>query len=100
ARGYELERIGGGVGQQIRNLAPLIVPVTLRAILSGEEVVDAMDLRAFGSGKRTWYHMLRYSSLDKALIVVSMLVLLASVVIAHLGYGSLWVPDFLARLVS
>jgi energy-coupling factor transport system permease protein len=95
ARGYELERLGGGVVQQVRHLAPLVVPVTLRAILSGEEVVDAMDLRAFGSGPRTWYHQLRYSTLDRVIIAASVAVLILSVVAAHLGFGQFWVPGFL-----
>ncbi len=97
ARGYELERLGGGSGQQIRHLAPLVVPVTLRAILRGEEVVDAMDLRAFGSGKRTWYHELHYSTLDKVLIAVSLAVLVLSFIAAHLGFGQFWVPSFLLK---
>ncbi len=95
ARGYELERLGGGIVQQVRHLAPLVVPVTLRAILSGEEVVDAMDLRAFGSGRRTWYHELHYSTLDKIVIGVSVVILVLSVASAHLGFGQFWVPPFL-----
>jgi energy-coupling factor transport system permease protein len=95
ARGYELERIGGGIAQQIQHLAPLVVPVTLRAILSGEEVVDAMDLRAFGSGPRTWYHELHYATFDKVLIGASVAVLVLSFVAAHLGWGQFWVPGFL-----
>ncbi len=97
ARGYELERLGGGVVQQIQHLAPLVVPVTLRAILSGEEVVDAMDLRAFGSTKRTWYHELRYSTLDKVVIAASVALLVGSFAAAHLGLGLFWVPEFLIR---
>src|SRR6185503_9315941 len=44
ARGYELERAGGLI-RALRNLAPLLVPVTIGAILKGEELIDAMDLR-------------------------------------------------------
>ncbi len=92
ARGYELERLGGGILKQVRNLSPLVVPVTLRAILSGEEVVDAMDLRAFGSGPRTWYHELVYTRLDKALIAASVLILVVSFAAAHAGYGMFYMP--------
>ncbi len=95
ARGYELERLGGGILQQVRNLAPLVIPVTLRAILSGEEVVDAMDLRAFGAGPRTWYHELHYSALDRIVITVSILVLIVSFVAAHMGIGMFYIPEFL-----
>jgi len=34
ARGYELEKISGGLIAQIRKLAPLIVPVTIHSIVS------------------------------------------------------------------
>ncbi len=97
ARGYEVERLGGGIVKQIQHLAPLVVPVTLRAILSGEEVVDAMDLRAFGSGKRTWYHEIHYATLDKIIIAVSVAILVISFIAAHSGLGALWVPGFLLR---
>jgi energy-coupling factor transport system permease protein len=97
ARGYAIEKMDGGVVKRIQRLAPLVVPVTLRAILGGEEVVDAMDMRAFGSGKRTWYHHLTYSSLDKIIIVVSVIILIASFVAARFGFGQFWVPEFLIR---
>ncbi|HZW04840.1 MAG TPA: energy-coupling factor transporter transmembrane component T, partial [Anaerolineaceae bacterium] len=48
ARGYELERAQGGLFAQIRKMAPLMVPVTMNAILEGEDIINAMDLRCFG----------------------------------------------------
>ena len=54
ARGYELEKISGGLIQQVRKLGPLMVPVTIHAIIGSEDIIDAMDLRAFGVGPRTW----------------------------------------------
>jgi energy-coupling factor transport system permease protein len=54
ARGYELEAKAGGLVNMIRRAAPLIVPVTIHAIAGGEDVVEAMELRAFGVGPRTW----------------------------------------------
>jgi energy-coupling factor transport system permease protein len=95
ARGYELERLGGGLVKQVQHLAPLVLPVTLRAILNGEEVVDAMDLRAFGVGPRTWYHELHYSSLDKFVIAAAVLILILAIVAARFGFGQFWLPDFL-----
>ncbi len=95
ARGYAIEKMDGGLVQRIQRLAPLVVPVTLRAILGGEEVVDAMDMRAFGSGKRTWYHLLQYSSLDKTIIAVSVVILIVSFVAARFGLGQFWIPPFL-----
>jgi energy-coupling factor transport system permease protein len=97
ARGYELERIGGGIIQQIRNMAPLLIPVTIGAIVRGEEIIDAMDLRAFGTGPRTWLEELRYTALDYALTAFSVAMLLGSTVLNLLGYGDFWVPPWLLR---
>ena len=36
----------------MRKLGPLIVPVTIHAIIGSEDIIDAMDLRAFGVGPR------------------------------------------------
>ena len=60
ARGYELEKISGGLIEQVRKLGPLIVPVTIHAIIGSEDIIDAMDLRAFGIGPRTWLEQLHY----------------------------------------
>ena len=98
ARGYELERIGGGIIRQIRNMAPLLIPVTIGAIVRGEEVIDAMDLRAFGTGPRTWQEELHYTPRDYALTVFSVLLLLGSTVLHLLGYGGFWVPAWLLAL--
>jgi energy-coupling factor transport system permease protein len=59
ARGYELEKITGGLFATVRKLAPLIVPVTIHAIVGSEDIIDAMDLRAFGVGPRTWLEQLK-----------------------------------------
>ena len=92
ARGYELENLRGGLVAQVRKLAPLIVPVTIHAIIGSEDIIDAMDLRAFGVGPRTWLVELRYRRRDRALIAGGILMLVASLVLLLLGYGSFWVP--------
>ncbi len=50
ARGYEVES-SGGIFKQLLRTAPLIVPVTMNSILTGEDVANAMDLRCFGQGQ-------------------------------------------------
>ena len=100
ARGYELERMGGGLVQQIRNMAPLMIPLVVGSILRSEEIIDAMDLRGFGTGPRTWLEKLRYRGLDYAVIAFSIAVFLGTVVIRLLGYGTFWVPPFLYALAS
>ncbi len=100
ARGYEVEKLSGGLVAQIRRLAPLLVPVTVNAIVSSEDIIDAMDLRAFGVGPRTWVHQLTYRRADKILIGAAIALFLVSTVLSILGVGRLWVPDFLLRLAT
>jgi energy-coupling factor transport system permease protein len=100
ARGYELERIGGGLVQQIRNMAPLLIPLIIGSIIRSEEIIDAMDLRGFGTRPRTWLEELRYTHLDYVLLVFSGLLLLGSILLNLRGYGDFWVPPFLLDLAS
>ncbi len=95
ARGYEIEKLGGGLFAQVRKLAPLIVPVTIHAIAGSEDIIDAMDLRAFGVGPRTWLEKLIYRKRDRVLIVFGVVMLLVSIALSMLGYGKFWVPMFL-----
>jgi energy-coupling factor transport system permease protein len=100
ARGYELENLRGGLVAQVRKMAPLIVPVTIHAIIGSEDIIDAMDLRAFGVGPRTWLEQLRYHARDYALIAFGVLILFASVVLSLFGFGKFWVPETLIRMVG
>jgi len=95
ARGYEIEKLSGGLFAQVKKLAPLIVPVTIHAIAGSEDIIDAMDLRAFGVGPRTWLEKLTYRKRDYVLIVIGVIILLASMALSLLGYGKFWVPAFL-----
>lgn len=92
ARGYELEKISGGLIKQVQKLAPLMVPVTIHAIAGSEDIIDAMDLRAFGVGARTWLQELHYKRHDYVLIGFSILLLLASASLSLFGIGKFWVP--------
>jgi energy-coupling factor transport system permease protein len=100
ARGYELEKIKGGLIEQVRKLGPLMVPVTIHAIIGSEDIIDAMDLRAFGIGPRTWLEQLKYKVKDRILIVVGILLLLTSFTLLILGYGDFWVPEAFIRLAG
>jgi energy-coupling factor transport system permease protein len=97
ARGFELERAQGGLIAQIRRLAPLLVPVVIQAIVGGEEIIDAMDLRSFGVRTRTWLMRLQYHWFDMVWIGLSAAVLISSFVLPILGYGKFWVPPFLLK---
>jgi energy-coupling factor transport system permease protein len=97
ARGYELER-AGGVLKAIRNTAPLIIPVTIGSILKGEDVIDAMNLHAFGTGPRTWSQELRYHARDVALIALGAGLFVGAIALAALRLNGLWVPEWLLAL--
>ena len=95
ARGYEIEKLRGGPIAQVRKLAPLIVPVTIQAIVGSEDIIDAMDLRAFGIGPRTWLEQLHYRRRDYVLIAFAALLFIVSMILSLFGgYGQLWVPDW------
>ena len=98
ARGYELERVGSGLVRQIRNAAPLLIPITVGSVVGGEEVIDAMDLRAFGTGPRTWLKELNYQTSDYLLTAFSLFVLIGALVLNLLDIGELWVPAWLQQL--
>jgi len=100
ARGYEVESSGGIVKQLLRT-APLIVPVTMNSILTGEDVANAMDLRCFGQGPRTWLTKLTYHWRDYLLIAFSILMwVTALVIVYYFGIGGFWVPDWWLSLAG
>jgi energy-coupling factor transport system permease protein len=94
ARGYEIEKLRGGLFAQVRKLAPLIVPVTIHAIAASEDIIDAMDLRAFGVQPRTWLQQLCYRRRDHALRAFAIVLFLASIAMSLFGYGQLWIPNW------
>ena len=100
ARGYELEKISGGLIAQVRKLGPLMVPVTIHAIIGSEDIIDAMDLRAFGVGPRTWLDQLTYHRRDHILTAVGVLILLFSLAAGFWGLGAFWVPPALLKLAG
>lgn len=100
ARGFEIEKLQGGLLAQLRKMAPLVVPVTMNAILGGEDITNAMDLRCFGLRKRTWVQALTYRKPDLALIGFGLLVFVVSLVIRHgFGIGEFWIPEWFINLV-
>ncbi|HLO31949.1 MAG TPA: energy-coupling factor transporter transmembrane component T [Anaerolineales bacterium] len=100
ARGYELDKLQGGLIEKVRKMAPFMVPLVIGAIVGGEEIAEAMDLRAFGVGPRTWQPQLHYRALDIGLIVFSVALLLGVALARLLGYGGVWVPEFLLHLAQ
>jgi len=86
ARGFELDSVKGGVFSKIKRIAPLIIPVTMNAIVSSEDIANAMDLRGFGQHKRTWLYELKYHWWDYVVIGFAV-VLLGTVLFLAYGRG-------------
>jgi len=101
ARGFELDNLKGGIAARIRRLAPLIIPVVMQSTVTGEEVIDAMDLRAFGTSERTWLKELHYAPRDYFIIALGVAIMLACMVLKWgFGIGSFFVPEFFTKLLT
>ncbi len=99
-RGYEWDKGGGGPIGRVRRTVPLLVPLTMNAIVGAEDTIDAMDLRGFGTGHRTWLRELRYDRADRALLLAATLILVIITVISIGGYTKLWVFPPLLQLAG
>ncbi|RPJ21302.1 MAG: energy-coupling factor transporter transmembrane protein EcfT [Chloroflexi bacterium] len=100
ARGYELERLKGGIIARIQRLAPLIIPVVMQSTVTGEEVIDAMDLRAFGTAPRSWLKELHYARRDYFILAFGAAIFITCCVLKWgFGIGEFFVPEFFTRLL-
>jgi len=101
ARGYEMDKLKGGVVARIQRLAPLIIPVVMQSTVTGEEVIDAMDLRAFGTKPRTWLKELHFGPPDYFMIGLGVSIFITCCVLKWgFGIGGYFVPDFFTRLFT
>jgi energy-coupling factor transport system permease protein len=101
ARGYEIDKLKGGLIAKIRRLAPLIIPVTMQSTVTGEEVIDAMDLRAFGTAPRTWLKDLKYARRDYWILGLGAAIFITCCVLKWVfGIGGFFVPEFFTRLIT
>ncbi len=99
-RGWEP---GGGRGPiaGLRRMIPVLTPLTVNAIASAEDTIDAMDLRAFGTGPRTWLRALAFDRADLLVIAFFGLLAIAATVAGFAGITSqLWTPGFLVDLAG
>jgi energy-coupling factor transporter transmembrane protein EcfT len=63
-------------------------------------VIDAMDLRAFGTAPRTWLKDLNYARLDYVMITFGVLVFIACCVLRWgFGIGQFFVPEFFTKFI-
>jgi energy-coupling factor transport system permease protein len=94
-RGYEPSTRGNPV-QRLRRLVPVLTPLTISAITGAEDTIDAMDLRGFGTGKRTWLRHLQFDRTDwLTLGFFAALFVFVTISGYLLGTSQIWVPSFI-----
>jgi energy-coupling factor transport system permease protein len=100
ARGYEMDKLKGGIPERLRKLSPFIIPVVMQSTVTGEEVIDAMDLRAFGTAPRTWLKKLTYAPRDYFMLGLGFSIFIACCVLKWgFGIGDYFVPDFFTNWI-
>ena len=98
-RGFNWSAGAKGFLGRVRRSRPVIVPTVVNAIAGAEDTIDAMDLRGFGTGKRTWLRELRFDTTDWLVILFFLGLLALFTLLGFAGITSrLWVPQFLIDL--
>jgi energy-coupling factor transport system permease protein len=85
ARGFEIDKLRGGIFARIARLAPMIVPVIIGSIVDAEDIINAMELRCFGVGKRTWLIQLHPRRIDLFLLLSALILFVVVTVLNILG---------------
>lgn len=99
-RGYDYEKVGRGPLGRVRRTVPILVPVTINAIVGAEDTIDAMDLRGFGTGRRTWLRVLRFDRQDLLLLGGFVVLFIVVTALAFSGASRLYVFPFLVQLAG
>jgi energy-coupling factor transport system permease protein len=100
-RGFNWSDGAAGFLGKVRNSVPVVVPTVVNAIAGAEDTIDAMDLRGFGTSRRTWLRHLAYERLDWLVIAFFAGLLVVFTILGFRGITSvLWTPPFLIDLAS
>ncbi|WP_214410682.1 energy-coupling factor transporter transmembrane component T family protein [Sphaerisporangium fuscum] len=91
-RGYEHSRTRNPV-KKLLSLRPVVVPVTVNALIDAEDTVNAMDLRGFGGRHRTWMREPAFDRTDYLILAGFAAVAVAMVAAKILGLTQdVWAP--------
>jgi len=73
-----------------------------KAAYGVEDVVNALDLRCFGIGKRTWLQKLEYKKADWALLAFSVAMFVGCTIVRVVfpALGRVWVPQWILNLAT
>jgi energy-coupling factor transport system permease protein len=100
-RGHDWQDAKGGPIARLRNTMPVVVPSVINALVGAEDTIDAMDLRGFGTGKRTWLKHLIYDRADKLVIGYFLAQFLVLTVLGFTtAISEIWVPQILIDLAN
>ncbi|MEP7081419.1 MAG: energy-coupling factor transporter transmembrane component T [Chloroflexota bacterium] len=99
-RGYEWEAKGRSPIGKVRRTIPLVTPLTMNAVIGAEDTIDAMDLRGFGTQRRTWLRQLALDGTDRLVLLFFGGLLAAVTALSVAGLTQLWVPQLLIDLAS
>jgi energy-coupling factor transport system permease protein len=90
-RGYDHPRTRNPI-RRLKSLKPVVIPLTVNALIDAEDTSNAMDLRAFGAKHRTWMRTLAFDRTDH--LVLAGFAALAAAMLAYkiLGVDAVWVP--------
>ncbi|HEY7702275.1 MAG TPA: energy-coupling factor transporter transmembrane component T [Candidatus Limnocylindrales bacterium] len=101
-RGYDWSAgAGRGLLTRLRRSTPVMVPTVVNAIAGAEDTIDAMDLRAFGTGKRSWFRALKFDSTDRLVLLAFLGLLLLFTILGFMGITSeLYVFPFLLDMAG
>lgn len=100
-RGFDPSQRGRGPIAKLKSVGPLMTPLTVNAIAGAEDTIDAMDLRGFGTGKRTWLRHLVLDRTDRLVILGFLALALIATVAGFTSFTSdLWTPPFLIDLAG
>jgi energy-coupling factor transport system permease protein len=98
-RGFDWSAGKTGFLSRLWRSVPVVVPTVVNAIAGAEDTIDAMDLRGFGTGKRTWLRHLAFHRTDWLVIAGFLALLVAATIAGHFTTSSkIWAPEFLVAL--
>jgi energy-coupling factor transport system permease protein len=100
-RGYDAMARRSGPLSRLRNAVPVLVPTIVNAVAGAEDTIDAMDMRAFGTGKRSWLRHLTFDRTDWLIVGFFAILFVAATLAGLAGLTTkLWTPQLLIDLAG
>jgi len=94
-RGYDPTAKHGGPISRLRRMAPVFVPMTVGSLAGAEDTIDALDLRGFGTGRRTWVRTMRFAAADWLVVGAFLAVVAAAIGLNVTGVSNHYLIPFL-----